>query len=71
MLYYFQNGDNHIITHDGFVQLGSLHCTVEWFLEHAEVEVCETYWLPDTFGKRYPRPNYQRHVEAAGKDKLE
>ena len=71
MIYVCEIGVNHLITHDGHVQLGSLHCTLQWYLEKVGVPVEVVHWIPDTFGSRYPRVNYQKHVEIAGKDKLE
>ena len=70
-LYVCELKENHLITHDGHVQLGSLHCTLEWFLNKVQVPVTVVYWIPDTFGNRYPRSNYQRHMEVAGKSALE
>ena len=71
MLYIFQKNENHLITHDGHVQLGSFHCSLDWFLENVQVPVTVVYWMPDAFGNRYPRVNYQRHMEVAGKASLE
>ena len=71
MLYVCEWDDNHIITHDGHVQIGSLHCTLEWFLENVKVPVTVVYWVPDPLGKRYPRTNYQHHMRVAGKMSLE
>ena len=71
MIYVCEMDVNHLITHDGHVQLGSLHCTLEWFLEKVEVPVTVVHWIPDSFSCRYPRVNYQRHMEVAGKSALE
>ena len=71
MIYVCEMGENHIITHDGHVQLGSLHCTLKWYLDHVKVPTTVVYWTPDAFGSRYPRTNYQRHMAVAGKCSLE
>ena len=71
MLYVYRHSENHLITHDGHVQLGSLHCTLEWYLDKVQVPVSVVYWVPDAFSKRYPRQNYQRHMAVAGKCALE
>jgi hypothetical protein len=71
MIYVCQISENHLITHDGHVQLGSLHCTLEWYLDKVQVPVSVVYWIPNAFGSRYPRVNYQRHMAVAGKCALE
>ena len=71
MMYVFQKNENHLITHDGHVQLGSFHCSLDWFLKNVQVPFTVVYWMPDAFGNRYPRVNYQRHIEVAGKSALE
>ena len=71
MLYVVPISDDHILTHDGVSQLGSFHCSLEWFTEHVQVEYQITYWSPDVYSNRYPRSNYQRHLLAAGKCSLE
>lgn len=71
MIYVYELSENHLITHDGHVQIGSLHCTLEWYLKNVQVPVTVIHWIPDAFGLRYPRANYQLHMEIAGKDKLE
>ena len=71
MLYVVPISENHILTHDGVSQLGSFHCSLEWFTEHVQVEYQITYWVPDVYTNRYPRSNYQRHLLAAGKCSLE
>jgi len=71
MMYVFERSENHLITHDGHVQLGSIHCSLDWFLENIKVPVTVVYWMPDAFGSRYPRTNYQRHMAVAGKCSLE
>ena len=71
MMYVFERSENHLITHDGHVQLGSVHCSLNWFLENVKVPVTVVYWMPDAFGARYPRTNYQRHMAVAGKCSLE
>ena len=71
MMYVFERSENHLITHDGHVQLGSIHCSLDWFLENVKVPVTVVYWMPDAFGSRYPRTNYQHHMAVAGKCSLE
>ena len=71
MMYVFERSENHLITHDGHVQLGSFHCSLDWFLENVKVPVTVVHWMPDAFGNRYPRTNYQRHMAVAGKCALE
>lgn len=57
--------ENKLITHDGEVQLGIFYMPMEQFLEIVGIEYTETYWLPDTFSKRYKRLNYQNHLKHA------
>ena len=71
MLFVVPISDTHLITHDGVSQVGSLHCTIEWFAEHCGVDFTVTYWTPDVYANRYARTNYQAHLKTAGKDTLE
>jgi hypothetical protein len=66
MLYYFKLDETNFITHDGYCQLGIFH-DLDFFLENVKVDYQETYWLPDTFGTRYKRLNYQIHLKHQGK----
>ena len=63
--YVYQMNETTLITHDGYVQLGVYNMTMKEFLTQSQVEYTETYWLPDTFSKRYKRANYQKHLQAA------
>ena len=71
MLYVVRNGPYRVLTHDGHVELGSLSLSLERFLELVQVPVLVVYWKPDPLGKRYPRINYQKTNEIAGKAALE
>jgi hypothetical protein len=61
-LYVVEIEDNTLITHDGEVQLGVFHMSINEFLQKSSAEYIETYWLPDTFSHRYKRLNYQKHL---------
>jgi hypothetical protein len=61
-LYVVEVKENTLITHDGEVQLGVFHMSINEFLQKSNVEYIETYWLPDTFSHRYKRLNYQKHL---------
>lgn len=63
--YVYQMNDTTLITHDGYVQLGMFNMRLEEFLSKVQVEYTETYWVPDTFSKRYKRANYQKHLQSA------
>ena len=71
MLYVCQWDANTLITHDGHVQQGIFHMSMEKFLALAQVPYEESYWVPDCFGKRYQRTNFQAHNKIAGKHNLE
>jgi hypothetical protein len=62
MHYYYILNNNTIITHDGEVQTGIIHMSVETFLSKVKVNYEQTYWLPDPFIKRYKRKNFQNHL---------
>ena len=66
-LYVYQ-ADGCLITHDGHVQLGCHKMTMEQFMSYdrGHIRYLETYWLPDVFGKRYQRANYQAHMTVSG-----
>ena len=66
-LYVFQS-DGHLVTHDGHVQLGCHHMTMEEFMsfDRGNVKFLETYWLPDIFSNRYQRYNFQAHQIVSG-----
>ena len=66
-LYVFQS-DDRLITHDGHVQLGCHNMTMEEFMsfDRGNIQYIETYWLPDIFGKRYQRYNFQAHQMVSG-----
>ena len=73
-LYVVDVGDNCLITHDGHMQLGCHKMSMEQFMSYdrGHIRYLETYWLPDVFGKRYQRANYQAHMTTSGeKDVLE
>lgn len=67
-LYVVDIGDNRLVTHDGHVQLGCHKMTLEQFMSYdrGHIRYLETYWMPDTFGKRYRRANYQAHMIVSG-----
>ncbi len=65
MMFLVANGDNKCISHDGYIQLGSFCHSVEKHLElNPDQEWQVTYWMPDPFYMRYPRPNYQHTMKA-------
>lgn len=64
-LYVYQLNETTLITHDGNVQLGLFHMSLEKFFSMVKVEYIETYWIPDVFTKRYKRANYQKHLNCA------
>ena len=64
-LYVYQLNENTLITHDGYTQLGICNSTLEDFLDKAQTEYTQTYWLPDVFVNRYKRANYQKHIQSA------
>ena len=66
-LYVYQS-DGCLITHDGHVQLGCHKMTMEQFMSYdrGHIRYLETYWLPDIFGRRYQRANYQAHMTVSG-----
>ena len=64
-LYLHSLNEHSCISHDGYIQLGSFSHTVEKHLELCpEQEWQVTYWMPDPFCIRYPRPNYQHTMKA-------
>ena len=60
--------DDCLITHDGHVQIGCHKMSMEQFRSYDRGHICyvETYWIPDPFGKRYKRSNFQAHERVAG-----
>jgi hypothetical protein len=61
----YQKDENTLITHDGEVQLGILHTTLEDFLSRVQVSYQVVHWVPDTFNQRYKRINFQKHLNQA------
>ena len=60
-LYLHEDDENHCITHDGYIQIGSFpHSVKEHIKLNPDIEWVETYWVPDCFGKRYKRASFQR-----------
>jgi hypothetical protein len=54
---------DHLITHDGYIQIGIFHHSLEDHLRlNSEVEWQVTYWMPDVFTNRYKRLSYQQHM---------
>jgi len=61
-LYLYDLGNDHCITHDGYIQLGCINHSVEKHKElNPTINWVETYWLPDIFKNRYPRATMQSH----------
>ena len=60
--------DGCLVTHDGHMQLACHKMTMEKFMsfDRGHIRYVETYWLPDPFGKRYKRSNFQAHERVAG-----
>ena len=71
MLYVKELGPKKVLTHDGHVTLGVFNMSLKRFLELVQVPVLVVYWNPHPLGLRYPRLNYQRTNEIAGKAALE
>mgnify|MGYP001168029334 CR=1 FL=1 len=71
-LYIYRNGDR-CITHDGYIQIGSISHSVEKHYEMCpDINWIETYWLPDVFSMRYKRATFQATArKAGGKDVIE
>lgn len=57
--------ENKLLTHDGDVQLGIFHMTLDEFMKMAQADFQETYWIPDSVQNRYKRVNYQKHLKVA------
>ena len=56
---------DHLVTHDGNIQLGVFYHSLEDHLRlNPTVDWQVTYWAPDTFQTRYSRVNYQHHMKA-------
>ena len=64
-LYVVKVNEDMLITHDGEVQLGIYHSTLENFMSMTKETYIETYWMPDVFSHRYKRNNYQKHMKKA------
>jgi hypothetical protein len=65
MMFLVDTGKGRCVSHDGYIQLGSFSHSVEKHLELCpEQEWQVTYWMPDPFRIRYPRPNYQHTMKA-------
>ena len=67
-LYVCEIKENLLITHDGHIQLGIYNLSLKEFFENSKIEYMETYWIPDTFNKRYKRLNYQKHLLQRGQN---
>ena len=56
---------DHLITHDGHVQMGFFRHSLETHLRmNAETNWQVTYWMPDPFSVRYKRVNFQHTMKA-------
>ena len=65
MLFLVDIGDGRCVSHDGYIQIGIFSHSVEKHLElNPDQEWQVTYWMPDPFCMRYPRPNYQHTMKA-------
>ena len=71
MLYVKELGPNRVLTHDGHQELGVINLSLKKFLKLVQVPVLVVYWKPDPLGHRYPRINFQKTNEIAGKAALE
>ena len=50
----------HLITHDGYIQLGIFNHSLEKHKElNPHTNWVEVYWIPDKFSIRYPRVTWQ------------
>ena len=59
------------IMHDGYIQLGVFPHSAKKHIELSNAVSGDdsinwqvTYWMPDPFHMRYPRPNYQHTMKA-------
>ena len=69
---YVWEGDGYLVTHDGHVQLGVFHHTMEEHIHiNPHIHWQETYWLPDPLGLRYRRVNFQATQRVQDKFVLE
>ena len=61
VLYVCDKG-SHLITHDGYMQLGIHHQSIEKHreLRHPDIDWHEVHWVPDIFGLRYMRVAFQK-----------
>ena len=56
---------DHLITHDGYVQMGIFKHSLEDHLRlNSETNWQVTYWMPDPFNIRYKRINFQHTMKA-------
>ena len=56
---------DHLITHDGHVQMGIFRHSLETHLRlNPDIDWQVTYWMPDTFSIRYKRINFQHTMKA-------
>ena len=56
---------DHLITHDGHVQMGIFRHSLETHLRlNSETNWQVTYWMPDPFNIRYKRINFQHTMKA-------
>lgn len=62
---YISDRGDHLITHDGYVQLGCFHHSLEdHYRLNPTIDWLETYWVPDPFGMRYKRVTFQQTEKA-------
>jgi|TARA_R100000030_G_scaffold98284_1_gene88031 hypothetical protein len=61
MNHYISDRGDHLITHDGFIQLGCFtHSLEDHKRLNPTIDWIETYWIPDPFCNRYKRVTFQR-----------
>lgn len=65
MTHFISDRGDHLITHDGYIQIGCFHHSLEdHYRLNPTVAWQETYWVPDPFGMRYQRVTYQQTMKA-------
>lgn len=72
-LYIHRLENNTCLTHDGYIQLGTMNHSVEDHIRlNSKMNWVETYWAPDVFTKRPKRASFVSHMRVSGgKDAIE
>lgn len=70
-LYVVRTSETTLITHDGNVQLGFFHSTLEEFMKLQRADYVEVHWIPDPIAKRYKKISYQKHLKMMSYGKVD